>query len=325
MKVIKILAKFSAITLLLFFFGSFALYAQSDRDVTAAQVDQWMEELSNWGRWGDDDVLGTLNLITAAKRISATRLVQSGVSVSLAHNYTVDRSLGDPPPFDSEVTTIEAPVHAAMERVTFSYHGLLHSHLDSLCHVLKDGQMYNGYGADTITENGCEHLDIADVKEGIVTRGVLLDVARVKGVNYLAPGTPIYAEDLEAAEREAGIQVEPGDVLFVRTGRWVVPAGSGPGSSGIHASVVPWLRSRGVAILGGDYANEVSPSLVEGNLLPVHELTIVALGMRLFDNLDLEALAEEAARQNRWEFLLTASPIPVDGGAGSPMNPIATF
>ena len=206
-----------------------------------------------------------------------------------------------------------------------SYHGLLHSHLDSLCHVLKDGQMYNGYGADTITENGCERLDIAGVKEGILTRGVLLDIARVNGVDYLAPGTPIYVEDLEAAEREAGIQVEPGDVLFLRTGRWAVPAGAGPGSSGIHASVVPWLRSRGVAILGGDYANEVSPSLVEGNLLPVHELTIVALGMRLFDNLDLEAVAEEAERQNRWEFLLTASPIPVDGGAGSPMNPIATF
>ena len=185
--------------------------------------------------------------------------------------------------------------------------------------------MYNGYGADTITENGCERLDIAGVKEGILTRGVLLDIARVNGVDYLAPGTPIYVEDLEAAEREAGIQVEPGDVLFLRTGRWAVPAGAGPGSSGIHASVVPWLRSRGVAILGGDYANEVSPSLVEGNLLPVHELTIVALGMRLFDNLDLEAVAEEAERQNRWEFLLTASPIPVDGGAGSPMNPIATF
>ena len=265
MKVIKNLAKFGVVTLLSFFFGSFALHAQSDRDVTAAQVDQWMEELSNWGRWGDDDELGTLNLITADKRISATRLVQSGGSVSLAHNYTVDHSLGDPPPFDSEVTTIEAPVHAAMERVTFSYHGLLHSHLDSLCHVLKDGQMYNGYGADTITENGCERLDIAGVKEGILTRGVLLDIARVNGVDYLAPGTPIYVEDLEAAEREAGIQVEPGDVLFLRTGRWAVPAGAGPGSSGIHASVVPWLRSRGVAILGGDYANEVSPSLVEGN------------------------------------------------------------
>ena len=325
MKTIKSFAKSGAIALLSIFLGLSTLYAQSDRDVTAAQVDQWMEELSNWGRWGADDELGTLNLITPDKRIAATRLVETGVSVSLAHNYRVDPNAGDLPPFDSDVTTIEAPVHAAMERVTFSYHGLLHSHLDSLCHVLKNGQMYNGYSADTITENGCERLDIVGVKQGIVTRGVLLDIARLKGVDYLAPGTPIYVEDLEAAERAAGNQDEPGDQLFIRTGRWAVPAGTAGGSSGIHASVVPWLRSRGVAILGGDYANEVSPSMVDGNLLPVHELTIVALGMRLFDNLDLEALGEEAARHNRWEFLLTASPIPVEGGAGSPMNPIATF
>ncbi|MBM89272.1 MAG: cyclase [Gammaproteobacteria bacterium] len=325
MKVIKSVFKYQQIALLLILLGSFTLHAQPNQDVTVGQVNQWMEELSNWGRWGAEDELGTLNLITSDKRISAARLVEAGVSVSLAHNYTVDRSLGAPPPFDSQVYTIEAPVHAAMERVSFSYHGLLHSHLDSLCHVLKNGQMYNGYSEDTITENGCERLDIVGVKQGIVSRGVLLDIARLKGVDYLDPGTPIYIEDLEAAEREAGVQVEPGDVLLIRTGRWSVPTGTGPGSSGIHASVVPWLRARGVAILGGDYANEVNPSLVDGNLLPVHELTIVALGMRLFDNLDLEAVAKEAVRQNRWEFMLTASPIPVDGGAGSPMNPIATF
>lgn len=305
--------------------GLTTLSAQSNHDISAAQVDQWMQDLSNWGRWGANDELGTLNLITNEKRIEATQLVRSGVSVSLAHNYTVDRSLDDPLPFDQVVTSLNQGVEAVMERVSFSYHGGIHSHLDSLCHVLKNNQMYNGYTADEVTAAGCQKLDITGVKEGILTRGVLLDIAKLKGVDYLPPGTPVYIEDLEAAEQQAGIRVGPGDVLFVRTGRWATPEGSGLGSSGIHASVAPWLHERGIALLGGDYANEVIPSQVEGNFLPVHELTIVAMGIRLFDNLDLEAVAVEAERQNRWEFMLTAAPIPVEGGVGSPMNPIATF
>lgn len=304
--------------------GSTAI-AQSDRDVSPETVEGWMTELSNWGRWGDDDRLGAVNLITPEKRIEATKLVREGISVSLAHNYSVATSAGDPPAFDQEIGRAGGAGEFVMERITFSYHGNIHSHLDSLCHVTYEGQMYNGYSVDTVDENGCNMLGITDLKEGIMTRGVLMDIARLKGVDYLAPGTAVYIEDLEAWEEQAGIKIGPGDVMFVRTGRWATPDDAGPGSAGLHASVAPWLRERGVAILGGDYANDVTPSGVAGNFLPIHQLTIVAMGVRLFDNLDLEAVAEEAARQNRWEFLLTAAPIPVEGGVGSPMNPIATF
>ncbi len=299
--------------------------AQSDRNVTAATVENWMTELSNWGRWGTGDQLGALNLITPAKRVEAAKLVKTGVSVSLAHNYSVNPDLGLPPPFDQEISMLNTPGEYVMERVSFSYHGGIHSHLDALCHVLWQGEMYNGFSKNDVNEDGCQKLGIANVKQGILTRGILMDIPRLKGVDYLPPGTAVYIEDLEAWEEQTGVRVSPGDVIFVRTGRWATPGSAGPGSAGLHASVAPWLRERDVAIVGGDYANDAIPSGVQGVFLPIHQLAIVAMGVRLFDNLDLEALAEEAVRQGRWEFMLSASPIPVEGGVGSPMNPIATF
>ena len=299
--------------------------AQSNRNVTAATVENWMTELSNWGRWGRGDQLGALNLITPAKRVEAAKLVKTGVSVSLAHNYSVNPDLGLPPPFDQEISMLNTPGEYVMERVSFSYHGGIHSHLDALCHVLWQGEMYNGFSKNDVNEDGCQKLGIANVKQGILTRGILMDIPRLKGVDYLPPGTAVYIEDLEAWEEQTGVRVSPGDVIFVRTGRWATPGSAGPGSAGLHASVAPWLRERDVAIVGGDYANDAIPSGVQGVFLPIHQLAIVAMGVRLFDNLDLEALAEEAVRQGRWEFMLSASPIPVEGGVGSPMNPIATF
>ena len=299
--------------------------AQSNRNVTAATVENWMTELSNWGRWGRGDQLGALNLITPAKRVEAAKLVKTGVSVSLAHNYSVNPDLGLPPPFDQEISMLNTPGEYVMERVSFSYHGGIHSHLDALCHVLWQGKMYNGFSKSDVNEDGCQKLGIANVKQGILTRGILMDIPRLKGVDYLPPGTAVYIEDLEAWEEQTGVRVSPGDVIFVRTGRWATPGSAGPGSAGLHASVAPWLRERDVAIVGGDYANDAIPSGVQGVFLPIHQLAIVAMGVRLFDNLDLEALAEEAVRQGRWEFMLSASPIPVEGGVGSPMNPIATF
>ncbi len=305
--------------------------AQSVPEVTAATVEQWMTDLSNWGRWGEDDQSGTLNLITPEKRTAAADLVTAGVPVSLSHNYLTEPDVEATSPVGYELLGPDRPGPFRSDRYTFAYHGYAHSHMDSLCHMMHKGRMYNGFVRDEeVTAGGCAKLAIVNFKQGIVSRGVLMDIPRLKGVGYLEPGTPVHVEDLEAWEREAGVRVASGDVLLVRTGRWARRAEHGPwemnrDAAGLHASVAPWLRERGVAMLGADGTNDVLPSGVEGVTQPIHQLTIVAMGMPLFDNLDLEAVAAEAARQGRWEFLLVAAPLAVDGGTGSPLNPLAIF
>ncbi len=305
-------------------------YAQQRAEVTEATVDQWMMDLSNRGRWGDDDELGTLNLITSEHRVRAAGLVSSGLSVSLSHDYLKERAEDATSPFEHQL--LGSPQGGFLsDRYTIAYHGYAHSHMDALCHYSSDGLMYNGISRETVDlEEGCVKLGITNVKQGIVTRGILMDIARLKGVEYLEPGTPIYVEDLEAWEAEAGVRVGPGDVVFVRSGRWARRAQEGPWATGrlaagLHASVAPWLKERGVAMLGSDYTNDVYPSGVQGVVQPIHLLTLVSMGLWLFDNLDLEAVAEAAADEGRWEFMFVAAPLAVQGGTGSPLNPLAIF
>jgi kynurenine formamidase len=169
------------------------------------------------------------------------------------------------------------------------------------------------------------------MKNGLMTRGILIDIAALKGVAYLEPGTAIYPEDLDAWVKKAGIQVSSGDAIFIRTGRWARRKAKGPwpveqGLAGLHASCARWLHDRNVAILGSDAASDVSPSQIDGvPATAIHMLAIVAMGIPIFDNCDLEALSQAAAQRHRYTFLLTAAPLAVPGGTGSPINPIATF
>jgi kynurenine formamidase len=292
----------------------------------AAEFDELFHQVSNWGRWGKDDQLGSANLVTPAKRKQAVALVKSGITVSLAHNPLTEKAEDNANPF--EHTMLRG---FSMDRYSVSYHGYAHSHIDALCHILYKDQTYNGYArADVNTEKGCTKLGIDNLKNGIVTRGILVDMPRLRGVEYLEPGTPIYVEDLEAWEKKAGVKMSSGDVMLVRTGRWARRAKLGPwnvgqNAAGLHASVASWVKQRGVAFVGGDAAQDVVPSHVEGIALPVHTLFITALGINLLDNQDLEALGETAARLNRWEFMLTIAPVPVTGGTGFPLNAIAMF
>ncbi len=305
---------------------------QSQRTLTKADVDRMMTELSNWGRWGKEDQLGAINLITPAKRKQAAALVKEGVSVSLAHDVEKEAAADNSNPFQHTMTLTGANPASqfSLDAYSVNYHGYAHTHLDALCHVFYQGKMYNGFSQEEVTQKGAARLSILNLKQGIFTRGILIDVARLKGVPYLEPETPIYVEDLEAWEKKAGVKVSSGDVIFIRTGRWARRAAVGPWdvsrhSAGLHASCARWLKERGVAILGSDAASDVVPSRVEGVNLPIHQLVLVALGIHIFDNCDLEAISEAAAKRNRWEFLLTAAPLAVPGGTGSPLNPIATF
>ncbi|MEK6303559.1 MAG: cyclase family protein [Acidobacteriota bacterium] len=297
------------------------------RKLTKADIDRMMTELSNWGRWGKEDQLGAINLITPSKRKQAVLLVKEGVSVSLARDVEKERATDNTLPF-GHVMSFAGPF--SLDTYSVNYHGYAHTHLDALCHMFYQGKMYNGFPQDEVTQKGAARLSILNLKQGIFTRGILMDMAKLKGVAYLEPETPIYPEDLEAWEKKAGIKVGSGDVIFIRTGRWARRAAVGPwnvgaSAAGLHASCARWLKQRDVAIIGSDAASDVVPSGVEGVPLPIHQLVLVAMGVHIFDNCDLEALSEAAAKRNRWEFLLTASPLAVSGGTGSPLNPIATF
>ena len=300
--------------------------------VTKADVDEWMQTLSNWGRWGAEDQLGAINLITPETRLAAVKLVTQGVSVSLARDVEKETAIDNPRPFLHRMLNVglDNPGQFVSDNYQVSYHGYAHTHMDSLCHMAFEGKMYNGFPQAEVVAEGAARLGVTNFKQGVFGRAVLMDIPRMKGVDWLEPGTPIYPSDLDAWEQEAGFSTGSGDIVLIRTGRWARRDKQGPWdvsskSAGLHASAAKWLKDRDAAVLGSDAASDVSPSLVEGVNQPIHQLVIIAMGMPIFDNLDLEAVAQEAARQNRWEFLLTAAPIAVGGGTGSPFNPIATF
>jgi len=306
-----------------------ALAQDKPAPTTKAEVDQWMTELSNWNRWGKDDQLGTLHLITPEKRKAALKLVRDGISISMAHTLDKEKFPDNPRPVGQQMT-LDAGGHA-MDLYTIWYHGSTITHIDALCHYSYDGKIYNGYNkAEKITENGCGVNGVENQKAGVITRGILIDIPLLRKVDYLDPPAAIYPADIEAWEKFAKVKIEPGDAVFLRTGRWVRRAKLGPwnvasSAAGWHASVMPLLHQRDIALLGNDGVQDVQPSGIAGVPRPIHQLAIVAMGLPLIDVMDLEAVAQECARRHKWEFLVTFSAVPMPGGTGFPINPIATF
>lgn len=306
--------------------------------VTLDILKQWESELSNWGRWGPDDQRGTLNLITPEKTRQAAALVQVGETVTLQHFVTEEKALdsqsfGPTEHWMSRIDPDTGEPTFALDEIQFSLHDGMLSHIDALCHYRSevDGKyvIFNGY-PQNLTATGCEDLGIDRMGTSYVTRGILVDIPLMRGVDWLEPSTPIYVEDLLAWEEFAGVKIGSGDALFVRTGRWerrdaLGPWQYGQGGAGLHASVLPFLKERDVAILIGDAVNDVQPSGVEGINRPIHQLTQVNIGLPIVDNGYLEDVAATAARLQRWEFLTAIQINPIKGGTASPFNALASF
>ena len=297
--------------------------------VTAETIDAWAAELANHGRWGEDDQRGTLNLITPAKRVAAARLVTEGVSVSLAHPLMTEPAADNTAPFEHRMAaTPDKAGGWATDTWRLMFHGFGHSHIDALCHLAYKGKYYNGFAMAGTNAEGCANLSVANIGDGIFTRGVLMDIPALKDKAWLEPGEAVYVADLEAWEKQAGVSVGAGDAVLLHTGRWLRRAAKGPhegGYPGLHASTVPWLKARDVAIIGTDGGLDVYPSGIPGSGAPVHTLVLTALGMPILDVMDLTAVAAAAAQRERWTFLLTAAPLRAPNGTGSPINAIATF
>jgi kynurenine formamidase len=299
--------------------------------VTSAEYDRWQTELTNWGRWGKDDQMGALNLITPAKRKQAAALVKEGVSVSLASNAATTKALDVPCPV--EWAMVAASPAAATDRIAYPcIHGAGTTHIDSYAHIFFNGKMWNGYpvAGNVSREGGALKGSVLNMKNGIMTRAVFYDIPRLKGVPYLEPGTRIFPEDLEAWEKKAGVKVGPGDAMLLRWGRWARGAKLGPwntdeGSAGLDNTVIPWLKKRDIALLSWETPGYVPQPPGDLPRLALHNFVLSHLGIMLIDRGMFEALAEAAAARNRWEVMLTVAPLPIPRGTGSPVNPIATF
>jgi len=292
-------------------------------------------ELCTWGAWGTDDARGALNYIGPDQVRRAAGLVSSGRTVGLG--LTLDTTAGPDNPRPVEHTMIDIPSEVPADGTAFACdsfsvacHGDRHSHIDALCHVAFRGSLYNGVPADSVTATGASTLGAENLRNGIVGRGVLLDIPSVRQVAWLDPGDVITVADLLAAEEAQGVRVGAGDVLLCRTGHHRRRGALGAWDAaelktGLDPRAMTWVRDRQVAAMGCDGDSDTSPSVVEQVDCPVHVLAMCAMGIVLMDCLNLDDLAQACAEERRWEFLLTVAPLVLSHGTGTPVNPIAVF
>ncbi|HXW81440.1 MAG TPA: cyclase family protein [Acidimicrobiales bacterium] len=298
-----------------------------------AEFDRLFDKLKNWGRWGDDDELGTLNFVDGAQTARAARLVRTGQSVSLGRPLDTVAGPDNGRPALHHMTHIGEPGPDSSSYYTdfigVDFHGKSASHIDALAHVAYKGLLYNGkVAADAVSSRGSSFAPISVLARGVAARGVLLDAARARGLDWVEPPLALAGEDLEAIADTLAVEVRRGDAVLVRSGQVRRRRALGPwdpdiSEVGLSITAMEWLAEREVAILGGDGDSDARPSPVEGIGGPVHVLAITALGMCLLDNLDLEALSEACAAAGTYEFLIAVAPLIVPGGTGSPVNPIA--
>lgn len=285
--------------------------------------------VSNWNRWGPDDELGTLNLLSAESTVAAARLVKLGRVVSLAHDISIERSAKNPFPATHMMLYMSDQPVTVADQLTIVPHSFTVTHVDAITHGIFDGRVYNGREvSDVVTRTGLAYGSVYAQRGGIVTRGVLLDVARAQGRDWLAAGEPVTPEDLDAAERAAGVEVGRGDAVIVRVGLESREAAEGPEDTTLRAGLTPdclrWFRERDIALYGGD-CFDLLPSGSDEYPWIFHQVALAAMGLVLLDNVAVEELAAVTEAESRWEFMLSVAPLRIPRGTGSAVNPLAVF
>jgi kynurenine formamidase len=301
--------------------------------MTETEFRSLYERLGRQVPWGPDDRRGALNYITPAEILAAVGEVTLGRNISLAAPVENRPAADNPDPAQHQM---KGPLGAdagpglafSMDRIAMNIHGNADSHVDALCHVIFDGKLYNGVAADTVTAAGATELSIGVAADGIVGRGVLLDVPRSRGVPWLEPGDHVTVADVLAAEQDQQVRIGQGDIVLVRVGHRRRRNEQGPwdaaqARAGLHPDVLPLLAQRRIAALGSDGNNDTAPSAVVGVDFPVHVLTVNALGLHLLDYLQFTELRQVCAEIGRWSFLCMIAPLRLPTGTGSPVNPIA--
>ena len=295
-----------------------------------SEVDSYLED-TNWGRWGNKGSAGAMNLITNEKRLEAVSLATIGRTVSLSRPLPVTPAGDNPRPAQHYMHKEERPFEggAAMDYYGVFYHGTATTHIDALCHVWDKNGMWEGKTPDDVIKFGGANFGTVDEwKDGILTRGILLDVPKHRNKPYVTLSEPVHGWELEDIAKEQNVEIKSGDAVFVYSGRDKYAAdnngrwGTPDGRPGLHASCLPFVKSNDIAILGWDMM-DASPNEYE---IPwtVHGV-IFAYGVALVDNAYLEPLSNVCAEEKRYDFMLSLNPLYVQGGTGSPANPIATF
>ncbi|MGH6884352.1 cyclase family protein [Hypericibacter sp.] len=309
--------------------------------VSLAAFDKMFESIKNWGKWGEDDELGTLNYITPAKIAAAAALVRKGRSVSMAIPINKQAGPDNPNPavhlmsLMHDIPISKSGLSFGMCYLAMASHGDCHTHVDALNHVAYKGKLYNGKPAELLTSRGSDWGSIAAYYHGIVGRGVLLDAARHRKVDWLEPGEAVTRAELEAIEKAQGVRLGEGDILVFRTGHHKRRLALGPwsndyppagqGKAGLHVDTVPWMHERKIAAFLPDGDGETVPSNVEDMPYPIHALQLTSMGMLVSDSLQLEELHQACEEEKRWEFMVIGLPLRLPGATGCPWNPIALF
>lgn len=307
-----------------------------DGTISTDAFEALFHTLNRWGLWGERDERGALRYLTAQRVAAAAQLVHEGISVSLSLPLNTQQAVYNPQPAIHYMTSRSggdmdaSSLHVVKDYIGVDYHNDGHTHIDALSHIAYHGQFYNAQPESAVTAEGATVHAIDTLKDGLVGRGVLLDIPRARGVPWLEPGEHVFRDDLEVAERSQGITVSEGDILLVRTGHTrrlneLGPWDTSHAKAGLHVTTMPFLAERHIAALGCDGNSDTAPSGIEGLGFPIHVLAINAMGMLLLDYLQLEDLRAICERSGRWEFLFVAAPLRIVGGTGSPINPLALF